>query len=293
MLLLFFSTYTRTSSFSILEPSRWAPRAPSWSRSSAAPPRLHHNPPCASSSSNAPKRRRWGGERETARQNEEERDGALGLRNAMEAKDNSSPTSSSQLHSKALNFTGVGESFTGVPRKFYRSPTVGANTIIAGGTDTSNTALTWAVCLILKNPLVIQKVKAELDIQIGKERYLSESDISKLIYLQAIVKETLRLHPPVPLSAPHEFTEDCTLSGYNIKKGTRLITNIWKIHTYLNVWSDPIEFKPERFLTTHKDINMRGHHFDLLPFGSGRRICPGIFFGLQMLFELGACIVNR
>lgn len=156
-------------------------------------------------------------------------------------------------------------------------------TVIAGGTDTSNSALTWATCLILRNPFALEKVIAELDIQIGKERCISESDISKLIYVPAIVKETLRLYPPGPLSGPREFTENCTLSGYNIKKGTRLITNLWKIHTDPNIWSDPLKFEPERFLMIHKDIDIRGQHFELLPFGSGRRICPGISFGLQMV----------
>ncbi|KOM25858.1 hypothetical protein LR48_Vigan203s000400 [Vigna angularis] len=118
------------------------------------------------------------------------------------------------------------------------------------------------------NPNVLEKVKEELHI-VGKEKWLSENDITKLIYLQATVKETLRLYPPAPLSAPHEFTEDCTINGYNVTKGTRLITNLWKIHTDEYVWSDPLEFKPERFLTTHKDIDMKGHHFELLPFGGG------------------------
>ncbi|XP_029125722.1 cytochrome P450 82A4-like [Cajanus cajan] len=124
---------------------------------------------------------------------------------------------------------------------------------------------------------------AELDIQVGKKRCICESDLNKLTYFQATVKETLRLYPPAPLSTPREITEDCTISGFNVKKGTRLITNLWKINTDLNVWSDPLEFKPERFLTTYKDIDMKGQHFELLPFGSGRRICPGITFGLQIV----------
>ncbi|XP_047148080.1 cytochrome P450 82A4-like [Vigna umbellata] len=155
--------------------------------------------------------------------------------------------------------------------------------VISGGTDTTNTTLTWAISLILANSSVLKKVKNELDIQIGKEKLVSVSDISKLTYLQAIVKETLRLYPAGPLLAPREFTENCTLSGYNIKKGTRLITNAWKIQTDSNVWEDPLEFKPERFLTTHKDVEMKGRHFELLPFGSGRRMCPGVSFGLQMV----------
>lgn len=156
--------------------------------------------------------------------------------------------------------------------------------LILGATDTSTVTLTWVVCFLLRNPLVLKKVKEELKIQIGEKRFINESDINKLIYLQAIVKETLRLYPPGPLSAPREFTEDCNLGGYHIKKGTRLITNLWKIHTDPSIWPNPLEFKPERFLTTHKDIDVKGQDFELLPFGSGRRICPGISFGLHMIY---------
>jgi len=155
--------------------------------------------------------------------------------------------------------------------------------LILGATDTSTVTLTWVICLLLRNPHALAKAKEELNNQIGDERFISDSDINKLVYLQAIVKETLRLYPPGPLSAPREFTEDCKLGGYHIKKGTRLITNLWKIQTDPSIWPDPLEFKPERFLTTHKDVDAKGQHFELLPFGSGRRICPGISFGLHMI----------
>ncbi|KAG2383930.1 Cytochrome P450 [Vigna angularis] len=165
-------------------------------------------------------------------------------------------------------------------------------TVISGATDTTNVVLIWTISLILRNPSVLEKVKTELDIQIGKERLVSESDINKLTYLQAIVKETLRLYPPGPLSGPREFTDNCTLNGYNIEKGTRLITNLWKIQTDSNVWEDPLEFKPERFLTTHKDVDIKGQHFELLPFGSGRRMCPGVSFGLQMVHFILASFLH-
>ena len=156
-------------------------------------------------------------------------------------------------------------------------------TLFSGGSDTSSVTLTWALCLLLNNPFVMEKAKEELDAHVGKERCLRESDINNLIYLQAIVKETLRLYPPGPLSGPREFSENCTLGGYQVIKGTRLITNLWKIQTDPSVWLDPLEFKPERFLTTHKVVDVRGNHFELLPFGSGRRKCPAISFGLQMV----------
>ena len=107
--------------------------------------------------------------------------------------------------------------------------------------------------------------------------------MKNLVYLQAIIKESLRLYPAAPLSIPHESMEECTVGGYHIPAGTRLFTNLSKIHRDPQVWSDPDEFQPERFLTTHKDCDFRGQHFELIPFGSGRRMCPGVSFALQVL----------
>ena len=155
--------------------------------------------------------------------------------------------------------------------------------MIAGGSDTSTVTLTWTIALLLNNHPVLKKVQDELDVQVGRERIVNESDISKLVYLQAIVKETLRLYPAGRLAGPCEFTENCIIGGYHVPKGTRLIMNVWKIQTDPRIWSDPLEFKPERFLTTHKNVDVRGQNFELLPFGSGRRVCPGISFALQMV----------
>ena len=155
--------------------------------------------------------------------------------------------------------------------------------LIAGGNDTIVITLTWATSLLLNNLHVLKKAQDELDDLVGKERIVNESDINKLVYLQAIVKETLRLYPAAPLSGPREFTEDCTIGGYHVPKGTRLIPNLWKIQTDHHKWSDPLNFKPERFLTTHKDVDFKGQNFEFIPFGSGRRICPRASFGVQMV----------
>jgi cytochrome P450 len=121
---------------------------------------------------------------------------------------------------------------------------------------------------------VLKKVQDELEVQVGTERVVNETDISQLVYLQAIVKETLRLYPPAPLSGPREFSKDSIIGGYHVPKGTRLIPNVWKIQTVQRVWFGPLAFEPERFLTTQKDVDVRGRHFELIPFGSGRRVCP-------------------
>ncbi|KAK9989028.1 hypothetical protein SO802_029267 [Lithocarpus litseifolius] len=155
--------------------------------------------------------------------------------------------------------------------------------LILGASDTSTITLTWALSLLLKNPETLTKVQEELDIYIGRERQVKESDLKNLVYLQAVLKETMRLYPAVPLLVPHESMEDCTLVGYHVPVGTRLIVDILKLHRDPNVWVDPSEFRPERFLTTQKDVDVRGQNFELIPFGSGRRMCPGISFALQVM----------
>jgi cytochrome P450 len=113
---------------------------------------------------------------------------------------------------------------------------------------------------------------------------VDESDVKNLVYLQAIVKETLRLYPPAPIISLRAAMEDCTLStGYQIPAGMRLMVNAWKIHRDKSIWSDPHKFQPERFLTGHKDIDVRGHNFELIPFGSRRQSCPGISLALQLV----------
>ncbi|CAI9753451.1 unnamed protein product [Fraxinus pennsylvanica] len=155
--------------------------------------------------------------------------------------------------------------------------------LIAGGGDTTTIMLVWTVALLLNNRHVLKKAHEELDIHVGKERRVKESDINNLVYLQSIVKETLRLYPAAFLGSSREFSDDCKIAGYHIAKGTKLIINMWKLHRDPRVWFEPLEFKPERFLTTHKDFDMKGHNFELIPFGAGRRICAGTTFGLQML----------
>lgn len=155
--------------------------------------------------------------------------------------------------------------------------------VITGASDATATTLTWAVSLLLNNQFALKKAQEELDLHVGAERLVDESDIKNLVYLQAIIRETLRLNPVAPLSGPREAMEDCTLAGYNVPAGSRLIINVWKIQRDPTIWTDPLEFQPERFLTSHVDVDVRGKHFELIPFGSGRRACPGVAFALQGL----------
>ncbi|XP_073306130.1 cytochrome P450 CYP82D47-like [Primulina huaijiensis] len=156
-------------------------------------------------------------------------------------------------------------------------------TMIIAGTDTMTVTLVWALCLLLNNRHVLERAQQELDNHIGRSRMVEKSDIGNLVYIQAIIKETLRLYPAVLLLPPREASRDSTIAGYQIPAGTRVILNLWKVQRDPCVWSDPLEFKPERFLTEHRDVDLKGQHFQFLPFGVGRRICPGITFALQFM----------
>ena len=155
--------------------------------------------------------------------------------------------------------------------------------LIVGGTETVATTSTWLLSALLNNKHALKCAQEELDLKVGRGRWVEESDIPNLLYLQAVIKETLRLYTAAPLSVPHEAMEDCHVAGYHIPKGTRLFVNAWKLHRDPSVWSDPEDFQPERFLTTHADLDVLGQHFELIPFGSGRRSCPGITMALKLL----------
>ncbi len=149
---------------------------------------------------------------------------------------------------------------------------------ILAGTDTTATTTEWAMAELLKHPQFAQKAQEELDDVVGFERVVDESDIPQLKYLQAIVKETFRLHPPAPLLLPHENIEGHEVGGYHIPPKTRVYVNVWAIHRDSSIYENPLEFNPERFVGSN--IDFKGKDFQLLPFGSGRRVCPGFPFGL-------------
>ncbi|CAE5972306.1 unnamed protein product [Arabidopsis arenosa] len=149
------------------------------------------------------------------------------------------------------------------------------------GSDSTSNTLTWAVSLLLNNPAALKAAQEEIDNCVGKGRWVEESDIQNLKYLQAIVKETHRLYPPAPLTGIREAREDCFVGGYRVEKGTRLLVNIWKLHRDPKIWPDPKAFKPERFMEEKSQCEKSD--FEYIPFSSGRRSCPGINLGLRVV----------
>jgi cytochrome P450 len=148
--------------------------------------------------------------------------------------------------------------------------------MFAAGTDTVSTALEWTMAELISNPKEMKRVQEEVRNVISTTGKLTEEIVEKMAYLIAAIKETLRLHPPIPLLVPRELTKDIDSMGYRIPAGTRFIINAWAIGRDPDVWERAEEFLPERFLGSNVDY--KGMNSGLIPFGVGRRICPGIGF---------------
>eukprot|EP00257_Ricinus_communis_P022343 XP_015582042.1 licodione synthase [Ricinus communis] len=159
---------------------------------------------------------------------------------------------------------------------------------LTAATDTTAVTLEWALAELINQPQVLAKAREEINRVIGNERIVQESDNPNLPYIQAILKETFRLHPPIPMVA-RKSIQDCKISGYKIPANCLLFVNMWSIGRDPKYWKNPLQFEPERFLQSSKEdsltscIDIRGQHYQLLPFGTGRRSCPGIALAMQEL----------
>ncbi|XP_060174106.1 nicotine N-demethylase CYP82E3-like [Lycium barbarum] len=167
---------------------------------------------------------------------------------------------------------------------YTRETTIKATALsmVLDASDTTSVHSNWVMATLLNHRDVMKKVQEELDREVGRNRWVEESDIKNLVYFQAVVKETLRLYPPVPVLVPRECLEDCVVQGYHIPKGTRLWVNSMKLMRDPKIWSNPDTFDPERFLTSQAGVDVRGQHYEFIPFGSGRRSCPGITYATQV-----------
>ncbi|KAK3405859.1 hypothetical protein EUGRSUZ_K02083 [Eucalyptus grandis] len=146
--------------------------------------------------------------------------------------------------------------------------------IFLAGAETTSSTIEWAITELLLNPESMVKVKSELSQVVGSARKVQEADIDQLPYLQAVVKETFRLHPPIPFLVPRRAMRDTVFMGYDIPKNTQVFVNTWAIGRDPDVWMDPMVFKPERFIGSKLDY--KGQHFEFIPFGAGRRMCAGV-----------------
>ncbi|KAL0693025.1 hypothetical protein Bca4012_060205 [Brassica carinata] len=153
--------------------------------------------------------------------------------------------------------------------------------MVIGSTDTSLHVIEFTMAELLNKPDIMKRAQQELDEVVGKDKIVEESHIPKLPYILAIMKESMRLHPVVPLLIPHRPSETTVVTGFTIPRDSKILINVWAIHRNPDVWENPLEFDPNRFLDKSYDFN--GNDFNYIPFGSGRRMCAGIAMGERVV----------
>ncbi|KAL4308380.1 hypothetical protein GQ457_01G006960 [Hibiscus cannabinus] len=153
--------------------------------------------------------------------------------------------------------------------------------LLMAGTETSSTTAEWAMSEIVRSPRVLEKAQAEVRRVYDRIGDVNESYLDELKYLKLVIKETLRLHPPVSLLVPRENTERCEINGYEIPTKTKVIVNVWAIGRDSNSWNEAERFNPERF--TDSSVDYKGANFEFIPFSAGRRMCPGISYGMAVV----------
>ncbi|CAA7394887.1 unnamed protein product [Spirodela intermedia] len=164
--------------------------------------------------------------------------------------------------------------------------------LVAGGTDTTSTTVEWAMAELLNDPERMKTTQAEIAAVVGEGNAVEEVHLPRLRYLDTVVRETLRLHPVLPLLVPRRPSTTCTVAGYRIPEGTKVFVNVWAIHRDPQVWENASEFKPERFLHEAGTVDYSGNTFRYLPFGTGRRICPGISLAERMVMFILASLLH-
>ncbi|KAL3695914.1 hypothetical protein R1sor_009990 [Riccia sorocarpa] len=162
--------------------------------------------------------------------------------------------------------------------------------VIIAGSDTTSISADWAIAELMRKPELLKKLQSQIDMVVGKERMVKESDLPHLPYLHCVIKESLRMHSPAPLGIPHCSIKGTKLAGYDIPGGSTVLVNLWALNRDPKNWPNPDEFRPERHEVN--DVNMFGQDFTLLPFGSGRRGCSGMVLGFTMVQLIVASIIH-
>ncbi|XP_042488860.1 trans-cinnamate 4-monooxygenase-like [Macadamia integrifolia] len=159
--------------------------------------------------------------------------------------------------------------------------------------ETTLWSIEWGIAELVNHPEIQQKLRNEIDTVLGPGVQVTEPDIQKLPYLQAVIKETLRLRMAIPLLVPHMNLHDAKLGGYEIPAESKILVNAWWLANNPTQWKNPGEFRPERFLEEEANVEATGNDYRYLPFGVGRRSCPGIILALPILgITLGRLVQN-
>ncbi|XP_042039925.1 cytochrome P450 71A8-like [Salvia splendens] len=196
----------------------------------------------------------------------------------------------------------AGENFLDILLDIYRNNSGGVSIdrdsikaiildVFAAGTDTTATVLEWAMSELLRRPVILKRLQTEVREVAEDSHNITENDIERMHFLKAVMKETLRLHTPIPLLVPRVAREDVKIMGYDVAKGTMVMTNAWAIGRDPSSWDEPESFNPDRFLNS--SVDYKGVDFELIPFGAGRRGCPGTAFAMATNEFVLANLVHR
>lgn len=165
--------------------------------------------------------------------------------------------------------------------------------LYVAGTESTSSTIEWIITELLRHPDMMLRIQDEIRTVVGENNQVQESDMSNLPYMRAFIKEALRHHPPGIFLLPRESEHDLEINGYLIPKGSQVLVNIFAISRDPQAWSDPEIFDPERFMGHKKNIEFRGQDFQFLPFGSGRRMCPGFPFANRLMHLMTANLVHK
>uniref|UniRef100_A0A0E0REV8 Cytochrome P450 family protein n=1 Tax=Oryza rufipogon TaxID=4529 RepID=A0A0E0REV8_ORYRU len=164
--------------------------------------------------------------------------------------------------------------------------------LLTAGSETSSAVIEWAMAELQQNPQTMRKLQEELKKVIGSKTYIDEEDINQLPYLQAVIKETHRLHPAIPLLM-YKAAVPVEIQGYKIPKETTVVVNTWAIHQNSEVWIEPDKFIPERFLQKEISLSSGSTNMELVPFSAGRRFCLGYPVANRMLHLMLGSLVHQ
>lgn len=153
--------------------------------------------------------------------------------------------------------------------------------IFVAGIGTSAAVMVWVMTELIRNPRVMRKTQEEIRNYVGNKGKVSEGDLDEFQYLKLVIKEALRLHPPGALLIPRECRSQININGYDVYPKTQIHVNIWAMGRDPEIWENPEQFYPERFMDS--PIDYKGQHFEFIPFGAGRRGCPGMSMGMVMM----------